>query len=151
MTTTSEIVVGVDDSPDSLEALRVAADEAAVHGASLRVIHVWHFPSTWGVPLTWPAGANPGVYVEERLKEEVQKLQAGRAAAGDRPVTMVIEVIQGDTETELRAAADGAMMLALGERRHRGPRAILGSISSALATNPPCPVLIVPTAESAAH
>ena len=151
MTTTSEIVVGVDDSPGSLEALRVAADEAAVHGAGLRVIHVWHFPSTWGVPLTWPAGANPGEYVEERLKEEVTKLQAGRAAAGDPPVPMTIEVIEGDTETALRDAAEGAMMLALGERRYRGSRAILGSISSALVTHPPCPVLIVPTVEAAGH
>ncbi len=151
MTATSDVIVGVDDSPASLEALRVAATEAALHGVGLRVIHVWHFASTWGVPLVWPSEANPGAYVEQRLTEHVRQLQAARRAAGEPPVTVVVEVIEGDTETELRAAAAGAPLLVLGERSHYGPSAILGSVSHACAARPPCPVLIVPTGASAEH
>jgi nucleotide-binding universal stress UspA family protein len=148
MTATSAIVVGVDDSPGSLAALRAAATEAALRGIGLRVIHVWHFPSTWGVPLSWPAGSNPGQFVEQRLNDEVNELQAARAAAAEPPVKITVEVIQGDAEAELRAAAEGSPMLVLGARSHHGPSAILGSVSHACAARPTSPVLIVPAATS---
>src|SRR5919107_1924704 len=43
-TMTGTIVVGVDGSPGSLAALRWARDEAARRGATVRAIHVWHYP-----------------------------------------------------------------------------------------------------------
>ena len=149
MATMSDVVVGVDDSPESLEALRVAASEAAFRRVGVRAIHVWHFPSTWGVPLAWPAEANPGEYVEKRLLDEARQLETARQAAGEPPVGITVEVIEGDAENELRAAARGAPLLVLGARRFHGPSSILGSVSHACAAHPPCPVLIVPAGESA--
>jgi nucleotide-binding universal stress UspA family protein len=151
MTSSSDVVVGVDDSPESLEALRVAASEAAVRGVGVLAIHVWHAAATWGVPLAWPAGANPGQYVEKRLADEAQQLEAARQAAGEPPVDIAVQVIEGDTVKELRAAATGAPMLVLGERRFHGPQSILGSVNHAFAAHPPCPVLIVPAGDSAAR
>jgi nucleotide-binding universal stress UspA family protein len=63
------------------------------------------------------------------------------------PIPVRVEV--GDPVHELReqAAAVGVRMLAVGSRGH-GPirRALLGSVSAALAANAPCPVLVVPPA-----
>jgi nucleotide-binding universal stress UspA family protein len=151
MTTSSDVVVGVDDSPESLEALRVAAIEAALRGVGVQAIHVWHAAATWGVPLAWPKGASPGKYVETRLADEARQLEAARQAAGEPPVDIAVEVIEGDTVKELRTAATGAPMLVLGQRRYRGPQSILGSVNHAFAAHPPCPVLIVPAGDSAAR
>jgi nucleotide-binding universal stress UspA family protein len=65
------------------------------------------------------------------------------------PIPVRVEV--GDPVVELReqAVREHARMLAVGSRG-RGPvrRALLGSVSAALAASAPCPVLVVPpTAE----
>jgi nucleotide-binding universal stress UspA family protein len=138
------IVAGVDDSPTSLVALRVAADEAALRGIALRVIHVWHFASSWGIPLVWPEGQNPGTFVHERLAANVADLLAERSAAGAPTIEISIEVIEGDTIPELRRAGEAASLLVLGEPSRHGPVSRLGSVSYACAVRPPCPVLIVP-------
>ena len=147
MANSSDVVVGIDDSPTSVSALLHAASEAALRGVGLRAIHVWHYPSTWGVPLNWPAGANPGEFVLQRLTEVVDRAQAARAQSGEPVVNISVEVIQGDTEHELRAAAKDAPVLVIGERHHRGPVAVLGTVSGALASRPPCPLLIVPAGD----
>jgi nucleotide-binding universal stress UspA family protein len=141
---TEPVLVGVDDSPASLTAMRVAADEAALRGTDLLAVHVWHFPSTWGVPLTWPKGANPGQFVLDRLNAEVAHVQAERNAAGKPEVSVSVEVIEGDTIKELRTAGAKAAILVLGERGRFSPQKILGSVSHALVTRPPCLVMIVP-------
>lgn len=138
------VLVAVDDSPASLTATRVAADEAALRGTEVLAVHVWHYPSTWGVPLNWPQGANPGQFVLDRLKSTVEDVQAERRAAGKPAVRISAEVIEGDTVKELRSAAANASILVLGERGHFSPRQILGSVTHALVAHPPCPVLIVP-------
>lgn len=145
MANSSDVVVGIDDTPTSVTALHHAASEAALRGVGLRAIHVWHYPSTWGVPLKWPAEANPGQFVLQRLTELVDHVQAARAEGGEPVVNISVEVIEGDTEHELRAAAKDAPVLVLGQRHHRGAAVtILGSVSTALAARPPCPLLIVP-------
>jgi nucleotide-binding universal stress UspA family protein len=126
MANSPDVVVGVDDSPNSLHAMSVAASEGARRGTGVLAIHVWHAAATWGVPLNWPAGHNPGEYVRKRLTEEAEQLQAAREQAGEPPVTVSVEVIEGDTERELRTAGKDAPLLVLGERRHRGPTAVLG-------------------------
>jgi len=147
MANSSDVVVGIDDTPASVTALHRAASEAALRGVGLRAIHIWHYPSTWGVPLSWPAGANPGEFVLQRLTEVVDRAQEERSQSGEPVVNISVEVVQGDTEHELRAAAKDAPVLVIGERHHRGPVAVLGTVSGALASRPPCPLLIVPTGD----
>jgi nucleotide-binding universal stress UspA family protein len=142
--TTKPVLVGIDDSKPSLSALRMAADEAALRRTDLRAVHVWHFPSSWGVPLTWSHDSNPGQFVLERLTGEVNDLHAERAVEGKPAVHISVEVVEGETERELLAAAADSCLLVLGERHHHGPTEILGSVSQACLVHPPCPVLIVP-------
>jgi nucleotide-binding universal stress UspA family protein len=147
-TMTGNVVVGVEDSAASLAALRVAAVEASRHGLALRVIHVWQVPVAQGAP---PAEANSGERVRYKqlcawLADEVAALLSERQAAGQLPVDLTADVVEGDPGTELRAAARGASLLVLGERHHRGPSGFLSSVSHDFAAHPPCPVLIVPAA-----
>ena len=46
----AEIVVGVDGSPGSLQALRWAVAEARLRGASLRLVHAWMVPLLEAMP-----------------------------------------------------------------------------------------------------
>jgi nucleotide-binding universal stress UspA family protein len=138
------VVVGVDDSPASLAAMRVGADEAVLRGAALLVVHVWHFPLLWGARLRWPDEVNPATHIEQHLQAEVAAMQAERSTDGRPAAQVSINVIDGEIEPELRALAEKSALLVLGQRTHHGPRDVLGSISHAFVTHPPCPVLIVP-------
>jgi nucleotide-binding universal stress UspA family protein len=138
---TGDIVVGVDESASSRAALQVAAHEAALRGVALHAVYVW-FGGTMPV---CRSAASPGELAYRWLSREVAALQAQRTTAGEPPVGVTIEVMEGDPESELRAAAKGARLLVLGERHHRGPNDLVSSVSHALEAHPPCPVLIVPS------
>jgi nucleotide-binding universal stress UspA family protein len=142
--TGNPVAVAVDDSPESLEALRMAADETEIRRTTLR----WHYPSTWGVPLDWPDEANPGEFVRGRLNTEVDAMLEKRKSAGKADISVTVEVIQGDTDAELRRAGAEATMLVLGARHRRRPATLLGSVAHDLAARPPCPVLIVPAPDA---
>ena len=66
MANSPDVVVGVDDSPNSLHAMSVAASEAARRGTGVLAIHVWHAAATWGVPLAWRprCGSDPQLEAE---------------------------------------------------------------------------------------
>jgi nucleotide-binding universal stress UspA family protein len=55
------IVVGVDGSPSSLQALRWAVDQGALTGATVQAVIAWHVPNLYGYPMTdgedWAADA----------------------------------------------------------------------------------------------
>ena len=44
------ILVGVDGSPESKEALRWAVAEARLRGTDLRAVHVWQYPAWLAAP-----------------------------------------------------------------------------------------------------
>ena len=72
------IVVGVDGSQHSQQALRWGAHLAAVFGARLDAVSAWEFPLSYGwasVPVEW----NPGQDMERVLDDTV------RAVFGDQP------------------------------------------------------------------
>ena len=56
MTEIKSIVVGVDGSDSSRDALHWAYDEATHHGATLSVVSTWHPPA---LPMTPPYGSLP--------------------------------------------------------------------------------------------
>ena len=56
---TDVILVGVDGSDSSLDALQWAADQAKLAHASLEVLSAWEWPSVWGREPTWPPGWDP--------------------------------------------------------------------------------------------
>ncbi|HYL51521.1 MAG TPA: universal stress protein, partial [Acidimicrobiia bacterium] len=74
------IVVGVDGSPGSLVALRVALEEARVHRASLRVVMAWQL--TWmELAIETPAVMRSvEAHASEMLEAALASVDHGRAA-----------------------------------------------------------------------
>ncbi len=137
-TTPGEIVVGVDGSPQSRQALRWAAHMARMLGAPMTVVTAWEFPTTYGygTPLTdW----NP----EDDMRQVQDQAIAG--VFGDDPPNGLGRVLQsGGAARVLLEASEGALMLVVGSRGHGGfAGLLLGSVSSVVAEHASCPVLIV--------
>jgi len=133
------VVVGVDGSRESRNALRVAADEARTRGTKLRAVMAHppldaHWPG--GFPLYDPCDADGArVLLADIVREEL----------GDE---LDVEVeLSVRCETAARALveeADGASLLVLGARGLGGFRALLlGSVSQQVSHHAPCPLLIV--------
>jgi nucleotide-binding universal stress UspA family protein len=132
------IVVGVDGSAHSEQALRWAARLAAIFSARLEAVTAWDFPAAYGfvsVPSDWdPAGD-----MREVLDETV------RAVFGDQPpVGLQRQVREGGAAKVLIEASQGAIMLVVGSRGHGGfAGLLLGSVSANVAEHAPCPVLVI--------
>ena len=131
----AEIVVGVDGSPSSLDALRWAVGQAGLTGATVRAVLAWEYPAFSGVdPLTehvdWRANA-------------LQTLDAAlEAALGTDSTTVSRSVVQGHPAKALLEASAGADMLVVGNRGHT--ELLLGSVASQLLNHAACPVLVMP-------
>jgi len=141
------VIVGMDENAVSVTALRFAATEAAYRGGDVLAMSVWHYPYTWGLPTSWPEDADPSAYMLTELQQTVDTVCADRVAAGEPAVTITAEVVQGDAAGMLSYAARGAALLVLGARHHNR---LLGSVSQACTSHPPCAVVVVPTADEPA-
>ena len=135
------VLVGVDMSGHSREALRIAAEEARLRGADLHVVHAVHWDST-GTELITPT--------RQQLVGWGRDLVAAELAATGvqaRPV-----VVYGHATDVLVRHSAHADLLVLGARG-RGSLAgvLLGSTSGHCAQHARCPVMIVHPARPAAH
>jgi len=132
------VVVGVDGSGHSKQALRWGARFAAVFGAWLDAVAAWEFPQTYGwawVPPEW----NPGQDMAKALDDTV------RAVFGDQPPEgLQRQVREGGAAKVLLDASAGAIMLVVGSRGHGGfAGLLLGSVSANVAEHASCPVLVI--------
>jgi nucleotide-binding universal stress UspA family protein len=135
-----KIVVGVDGSPESDAALRLAYDEARVRHGELVVVHAWQYP-----PLG-PSGSDRR-RAEERLAESVERL----GTEADPTVPITEKLIGGDARTALLRESQGAALLVIGSRGlGRVSSAVLGSVSTFLLHHATCPVEITPPVGRAA-
>ncbi len=135
------IVVGMDEHPASVAALRFAATEAAYRGGEVQAVHVWQIPALWGVEGSWPADLQPDSFIHERLQKTADTVQAERARAGEPAVSITVEVVQGNPAVTLSAVAEGCALLVLGTRHHNR---LFGSVSLAAAKHPTYPIVLVP-------
>jgi nucleotide-binding universal stress UspA family protein len=135
---TARIVVGVDGSEQSKDALRWAARIAPAFGAQLHAVAVWHIPLDTGwqtVPGYW----NPKQDMEKCLTETVDQV-----FGTERPAGLELSVVEGQTAHAIIEASEGALMLIVGSRGHGGfAGLLLGSVSASLAEHAGCPVLVV--------
>ncbi len=135
---TPRIVVGVDGSDQSKQALRWAGHLAHQYGARLEAISTWEFPVAYGwsaVPTDW----NPQADTQKLLDETVDVV-----FGGERPKGMITRAIEGGAAARLLECSDGALMLVVGSRGHGGfAGLLLGSVSSSVAEHATCPVLVV--------
>jgi nucleotide-binding universal stress UspA family protein len=142
--TRSRIVVGVDGSPSSRQALRWAARQAELTGAELHAVTAWRLPTTYGwIPsvadFDWAGNARRTL--DGAIKDSLEDTRAAsirRDVVDDHPAAAL-----------LHAAAD-ADLLVIGSRG-RGELAglLLGSVAQHVITHAPCPVLVVRAAAPA--
>lgn len=133
-----KIVVGVDGSNCSKNALRWAAYLAAQAGARLEVVAAWHFPPTFGMVYVPPA-YSPGELAEKALTEAVDEV-----FGPDRPADMWLAVRAGTASHVLLDQSKDALLLVVGSRGHGGFSGLqLGGVSTAVTTHATCPVLVV--------
>lgn len=138
MTTTNRIVVGVDGSTQSLQALRWAAQFAGTCGATLRAVTVWEFPATYGWA-AWPSEWDPPRDAHRVLVEAIAK-----AFDGHPPVELEEVVREGNAARILIDEARFATLTVVGSRGHGGVAGVLlGSVSARVAEYADCPVLVV--------
>jgi nucleotide-binding universal stress UspA family protein len=133
------IIVGVDGSESSVEALRYAAALAPAIGRPLFALAVWDYPPFFYggyYPVMDWAPEDDAVKVLRAVSE---------AVFGDEPPAWFTwGAHQGRPAKVLIDESAGAEMLVVGSRGHEGFAALLlGSVSAACAEHAHCPVLIV--------
>lgn len=137
MQSAQPIVVGVDGSKASLQALREAKHLAEVMECPLKVVTAWE----------WPVTAAEYPYPVEYSLEEDAKLRLAEALEAvfgtELPAGLEREVHGGPPARVLRDLSQNARMVVVGSRGHGGfVGLLLGSVSSAVAAHAKCPVLI---------
>jgi nucleotide-binding universal stress UspA family protein len=146
------IVVGVDGSEPSHEALRWAVAEARLRDARITAVHVWAFvpPTPIGDPgmLPMPAGDYPGQLEAERAAAQAELDEALAAAFPDgAPPEIEARLAEGDAAEVLVEEAAGADLLVVGSHGRSGiASALLGSVSRHVVSHAPCPVVVVKAA-----
>ena len=136
------IVVGVDGSGQSREALRWALEEARLRGTGVHVVHAWSLPIGGVSP---GLGASFDAELLDGLRRDAEQLvERVLADVADAGVELESSVAEGPAAPALVEAADGADLLVVGSRGHGGfAGLLLGSVSQQAAHHAPCPVVIV--------
>lgn len=134
-----KILVGVDGSESSLDALHRAAQIATATNAPLEAIITWQYPVAFDTYYTTIEPWSP--------REDAQRVLAAateQAFHGSPPERFSERVIEGPAARVLIEQSRDASMLVLGTRGHGGfAGLLLGSVSSACAGHAHCPVLIM--------
>lgn len=146
------IVVGIDGSAGSREALRFALSEARRRRSSLVAVHAFRLPlveAPGPFSLAVPIEPVPGLAeVQQALERAAVELldTALDEAAGDAGgIEVERSVVEGDPAQALLEASQGAELLVVGARGHGGfAGLLLGSVADQLVRHAPCPVVVVP-------
>jgi nucleotide-binding universal stress UspA family protein len=137
------IVIGIDGSETANEALTVAAEEARLHAAALRIVVVWQLSA-----LMYGSGY---VAFDENTLDAVR---ARAQSIADTAVATVAElapavecealVLEGQPAEALLGASEDADLIVVGSRGLGGfKRLVLGSVSDQVVHHATCPVLVV--------
>lgn len=132
------IVVGIDGSEDSKEALRWALEQARRTGAEIDAVTAWEVPLTIMVVPT---------YTEEDYVEHARQVLQGVldeivGPVGD--VAVHARVVEGRAARVLAHTAANADMLVVGSHgRGELPGMHLGSVASYCVHHAPCPVVVL--------
>ncbi len=135
--TAGRIVVGVDGSPASVDALRWAGRQAALTGSKLDAVTTWEYPTQYGNDYY-------GETVDWAELGDSILATALTQAGIDPAVPCTRTVVQGHPAAVLVTASEGAHLVVVGSRGHGGfAGALLGSVSIHVSAHAHCPVLVV--------
>jgi len=144
----SGIVVGIDGSRNSNQALHWAMAEAALRNAELTVLTVNSVPASYwsGAPV---ALAGDQERVEEIRKSAQAAVDKAVAEQGDQqPKSVTVVAISGFPAKTLVEASEKSDLIVVGSRGGGGFGALfLGSVSSQVVHHAKCPVVVVPAAQ----
>lgn len=137
-TTHKRIVVGVDGSPESLNAVDFAAARARLDGSEIELVCAYALPSY---------SADSGLSSEETLRAGAQRVvdDAADHIAGKHQLQVTRTVLPGNPTGILRRKSESSQLIVLGSRGGGGfADRLLGAIPAALPGYSSCPVVIVP-------
>ena len=129
------VVVGVDGSETSIEALKDGAAFARMVDADLRIITTWDYVAYEDVG---------GVFDPEREAETAARYVAHAVFGETVPDWVSIDIVLGRPGEAMVRASEKAVLLVVGSRGHNAAlRFLLGSTSTYCAVRAKCPVMIV--------
>ena len=136
------IVVGVDGSENSLDALRWAAVEARVRNALLRVVAIFNAPiMSTGYEVVAPDPSDLAAASNTMLDAAVDTIREEGGLEGVQVATEVVEGHAGERLIELSNSAD---LVVVGARGHGGFLGmVLGSVTGHVVNHAACPVVVV--------
>jgi nucleotide-binding universal stress UspA family protein len=137
---TPVIVVGVDGSDASKDALRWAAHQAEVTGSALVAVSSWKFPAmAYGAVVPLPYDFDVEGASQKTLDQAISETLGNHSA-----VDVSTVVAEGPPALELLKAAQNADLLVVGSRGHGAfAGMLLGSVSEHCVAHSPCPVVVV--------
>jgi nucleotide-binding universal stress UspA family protein len=140
------IVVGVDGSGHSRQALAWAMREAAQHHVLLTVIAVHPAPIRPATRIYWNVPDYASNFDPEPTHKAVQELVDQVASEmTEAPPEVTVSVVQGDPADELIKASRDADLLVVGSRGSGGfTNLLLGSVTGKVTHHAASPVVVVP-------
>jgi nucleotide-binding universal stress UspA family protein len=134
-----KIVVGVDGSDSSKQALRWAVRQAELTGASVEALTAWDFPKSLGMLAPMSDGFNPEAEAREVLTAAIED-----TVGASPPVAVSAAVVRGHPALSLVAASKSASLLVVGSRGHgEFVGMMIGSVSEYCVANAACPVVVI--------
>lgn len=146
------VVVGVDGSAGSNEALRWAIAEARLRKTALRAVHALKFDYVAGGAEGSPEAERTGIAIEHaghpreihQAAHAVLERAIAEVAKDVDGVEIERHVVEGGASEVLVNAVGGDDLLVVGSRGHGGfTDLLLGSVSQQCAHHAPCPVVVV--------
>ncbi|GAB7035470.1 universal stress protein [Streptomyces sp. NPDC021749] len=140
---TRPIVVGVDGSESSKEALRWAVRQAELTDSGVHAVIAWEYPPLYG-SIGWldapqELAGNMKMWADQALDGAIREV----VKAGDTS-RVKATVAYGTAAAVLLEAARDASLLVVGSHGRGGfSGALLGSVSQHCSQHAPCPVVVV--------
>ena len=137
------LVVAVDGSPPSAQALRFAAELSEQTGRPLHVLMVWNLVIG---PALRTSGDEPPT--EQQRQQEAERVLAafvGETLDGSEDPALQQHAVHADVDALLRELTTRAAHVVVGSRGRGGVSdMLLGSVSAELVNHARCPVTVVP-------
>lgn len=137
------VLVGVDGSEASKEAVAFAAEEASTRGLPLTAVYAWMPPLTPGLEYLW---SEELVAAQQAAAEEAVAIGTAGIAERYPDLTVHHEIVQAPPVTAILQLAENADMVVVGSRGRGGiSRLLLGSVSHGVLQALPCTVVVTRT------